>query len=72
MRLRGRAWGAWERFFFEPTSTATLAVFRIAFGLVMTAWTLTQLPYLFVFYGPAGVLPTPPPLARGNGDCSGW
>ena len=65
-RLPGRAWGAWERFFFEPTSTATLAVFRIVFGLVMTAWTLTQLPYLFVFYGPDGLLPTPPAVSPGQ------
>ncbi len=55
-----RAWDAWQRFFFTPQPTSTLAIFRIAFGLVTTAWTLTQLPYLFVFYGPEGILPTPP------------
>ena len=61
-----RLWGAWEGFFFTPESTAPLAVFRIAYGLVATRWTLTQLPHLFVFYGPDGVLPTPPPVGPGQ------
>jgi hypothetical protein len=34
--------------------------------VVVTAWTLTQLPHLFVFYGPEGVLPTPPPVSAGQ------
>lgn len=57
-----RAWAGWERFFFTPESTAPLAVLRIAFGLTVTAWTLTQLPYLFTFYGPDGLLPQPPAI----------
>ncbi|NMO88639.1 HTTM domain-containing protein [Actinomycetospora sp. TBRC 11914] len=61
-----RVWGAWERFFFTPESTAPLAVFRIAYGIVITLWTLTQLPHLFVFYGPDGVLPTPPAVSAGQ------
>ncbi|WP_433802069.1 HTTM domain-containing protein [Actinomycetospora sp. CA-084318] len=56
------AWSGWERFFFTPTSTAPLAVFRIAFGLTVTAWTATQVPYLFTFYGPDGLLPEPPAI----------
>lgn len=59
-------WTAWDRFFFTPESTAPLAVFRIAYGVVVTLWTLTQLPHLFVFYGPDGVLPTPLPVAAGQ------
>lgn len=63
MRQRAlAAWHGWERFFFTPTSTAPLAVFRIAFGLTVTAWTATQLPYLFTFYGPDGLLPEPPAI----------
>lgn len=62
----GRVWDAWQRFFFEPRPTSTLAVFRIAFGLVVTAWTLTQLPYLFTFFGPDGLLPNPPKVAAGQ------
>jgi hypothetical protein len=65
-RAGERVWGAWERFFFTPESTAPLAVFRIAYGVVVTLWTLTQLPHLFVFYGPDGVLPTPPPVSAGQ------
>lgn len=56
------AWGGWERFFFTPTSTAPLAIVRIAFGLTVTLWTATQLPYLFTFYGPSGLLPEPPAI----------
>ena len=56
------AWSRWEQFFFAPESTAPLAVLRVAFGLVVTAWTLTLLPYLFTFYGPSGVLPEPPAI----------
>jgi hypothetical protein len=65
-RAGNQVWTAWERFFFTPQSTAPLAVFRIAYGLLATLWTLTQLPYLFVFYGPDGILPTPPPVAAGQ------
>jgi hypothetical protein len=48
---------AWHRFWFEPQETSSLALFRIAFGLVATGWTATQGPNLFAFYGPDGVLP---------------
>ncbi|MDL5160205.1 HTTM domain-containing protein [Actinomycetospora termitidis] len=61
-RLLSAAWGGWDRFFFTPTSTAPLAIVRLAYGLIVTLWTLTQLPYLFTFYGPDGVLPAPPAL----------
>lgn len=64
-RVRERAHeatAAWNRFWFEPTDTTPLALFRIAFGALMTLWTLSQLPDLFTFYGPAGVLPETQPL----------
>jgi hypothetical protein len=65
-RVAERVWGTWERFFFTPESTAPLAVFRIAYGVIVTLWTLTQLPHLSTFYGPDGVLPTPPPVSVGQ------
>lgn len=52
-----RALAGWERFWFEPQQTSTLALFRIAFGLVVTAWTLTLGPDLFAFHGPDAILP---------------
>ena len=48
---------AWQRFWFEPQSTSTLALFRIAFGLVVTAWTLSLTPNLLAFLGPDGIEP---------------
>ena len=61
-----RAAAGWQRFWFEPQGTATLALFRIAFGLVATAWTLTLTPNLLAFYGPDGILPDPPLGAPGS------
>lgn len=49
----------WERFWFTPQPTSTLALFRIAFGLVATGWTATLAPDLFALFGPDGVLPEP-------------
>jgi hypothetical protein len=51
------AWRAWQRFWFEPQETSSLALFRIAFGLVAVVWTLTLIPDLSDFFGPSGVLP---------------
>lgn len=56
---------AWERFWFAPVSTSTLGVVRIAFGLVMTAWTLSLLPQLMSMFGDEGVVPEQP--ADGEG-----
>ena len=49
--------GTWQRFWFEPQETSTLALFRIGFGLVALAWTATLGPNLASFYGPHGILP---------------
>lgn len=57
---------AWERFWFAPESTSTLAVVRIAFGLVAIGWTLALLPTLGELFGPSGVLPSQPPSDRGE------
>jgi Vitamin K-dependent gamma-carboxylase len=50
---------AWRRFWFEPQPTSTLALVRIAFGLVALAWTLTLTHDAHEFLSPAGVLANP-------------
>src|ERR687894_116997 len=52
---------AWNRFWFEPKTTSTLALVRIAFGLVMTAWTLSLAGDLFPFFARDGLQPSAPP-----------
>jgi hypothetical protein len=47
---------AWDRFWFAPQSTSTLAVVRIAFGLLMLAWTAAIGHDLFAFYSSNGLL----------------
>ena len=47
----------WERFFFEPATTSTLALVRIAFGLLTFAWGLALAPDLFTFFSDDGLLP---------------
>jgi hypothetical protein len=64
----GRLGSGWQRFWFEPQETSSLALFRIAFGLVATAWTATLIPNLFAFFGPGGILPADP--ARDTGEWS--
>jgi hypothetical protein len=51
---------AWNRFWFEPESTASLAVFRIVFGLIMFAWSLSLLPEISPFFTKGGILPKQP------------
>lgn len=56
----------WRRFWFEPRETSTLALFRIAFGLLATAWTLAFIPNLFDFFGPRGIEPGRPKVYPGE------
>lgn len=51
---------AWNRFWFTPESTSTLAVVRIAFGVVLLLWALTLSPDLSAFYTRDGLLPEGP------------
>ena len=51
---------AWERFWFAPQSTSTLALFRIAFGLLALAWTLALSPDLLTFFAREGIVPEQP------------
>ena len=57
MRPVAQLGSAWRRFWFEPAQSSTLALFRIAFGLLSVAWTLSLAPTLFDFYGVGGVAP---------------
>jgi hypothetical protein len=52
---------AWNRFWFERESVATVVLVRVAFGVLMIAWTLSLLPTLFDFYSRTGILPDTPP-----------
>ena len=63
--LADRLLKAWQRFWFVPQQTSTLAVFRIAFGLLATVWTATQGPNILAFYGPHGILPETPNSGTG-------
>jgi hypothetical protein len=59
-KLLKRAGASWDRFWFVPQSTSTLALFRIAFGLIAFFWTLSLIPNLYAFFGPDGIMPTYP------------
>ena len=47
----------WNRFWFEPVPTSTIAIFRIAYGLVVVLWTISLAPDALAFFGRDGVFP---------------
>ncbi|MBA3300126.1 MAG: gamma-carboxylase, partial [Thermoleophilaceae bacterium] len=51
---------AWTHFWFAPQPTSTLALFRIAFGLLALVWTLLLAPDLFAFFSRDGLVPRQP------------
>ena len=51
-----RAVDAWDRFWFAPEATSTLAILRIVFGAVVFAWTLTLTHDAYDFFTTDGVL----------------
>jgi len=51
---------AWNRFWFQPVETSTVALFRLAFGLLALGYTLSLAPVLFAFYSDDGILPAQP------------
>ena len=55
-----RLGAGWTRFWFQPQQTSTLGLFRIAYGVLVTLWTLSLVPNLFAFFGNDGVLPQYP------------
>jgi hypothetical protein len=68
---------AWDRFWFEPQSTSTLGVVRIAFGIVVLGWTVSLAPDLKAFFTRSGIVPTQPsarwwfdPLKTFNSDAA--
>jgi hypothetical protein len=57
---------AWERFWFEPESTAPLAVLRIVLGVIVLGWTLSLAGDLDAFFSQTGL------LAKGPGGGGTW
>src|SRR5262245_37067362 len=53
-----RAIAAWERFWFEPEPTSTLALVRIAFGALVFAWTVSLAHDAYSFFSGSGILPS--------------
>lgn len=51
------AGSAWQRFWFTPVSSSVLAMFRVAFGILVVLWTVTLLPSIDDFYGPGAIAP---------------
>src|SRR5580698_8926930 len=47
---------SWNKFFFEPTSPATIGLFRIALGVVAFLSTLGRYPIRDTFYTDLGVV----------------
>lgn len=47
---------AWNKFFFEPRPTESIALFRIVWGLILAAYLICELPNLSDFYGPHALL----------------
>jgi hypothetical protein len=50
----------WDRFWFEPEKTATLALIRICFGALVFFWTLSLLADRNAFFSAGGVLARQP------------
>ncbi len=60
-----RAVAAWERFWFRDVETSTLALFRIAFGIVVVGWTISLAPALYSFFTDDGIAPGDPDNGSG-------
>lgn len=54
----------WNDFWFKPEATTPLAIVRIAYGLVMTGWTISLLPGLMAFFSRDGISPEVPAYDR--------
>jgi hypothetical protein len=55
-----RGASGWERFWFGAEPTSSLAVLRIAFGLLALGWTISLSPDLDAFFSRSGLLPGQP------------
>lgn len=61
-----RAHDVWERFWFASGQTSAFALFRVAFGAVVLAWTLSLAPSLYSLLGSEGVVPDHPDPGTGG------
>jgi hypothetical protein len=50
----------WNTFWFEPVSTAPLVFFRIVYGVIMLAWSLSLIPEYYALLTSDGILPDQP------------
>jgi len=57
----------WQSFWFRPEPMFSLGLVRMAFGALMTGWTLSLLPDLYEFFGVNGVAPRQPSRPFGWG-----
>jgi hypothetical protein len=62
-----KALGTWERFWFREIESSTYALLRVAFAVVVLAWTISLAPALYSFFGDGGILPSHP-----DGDAGSW
>ncbi len=53
---------AWDDFWLTPEPTSTIAVVRIAYGVLLLAWALTLSLNLSTFFGTSGILPQGPDI----------
>lgn len=56
-----KAGNEWQRFWFLPQPAYTLGLVRIAFGLLMVAWTLSLIPGFYDYFGSTSVAAQPIP-----------
>ena len=50
----------WQRFWFEPQPTSSLAILRIVMGALVFAWALSLVPDFRTFFSSHGIEPIPP------------
>lgn len=62
--------GPWDRFFFEPRTTAPMTLVRIGWGALMTLWSLSLIPDVDPFLT-TGALRYDRPLPKGSWDLLG-
>lgn len=69
--LRGLA-DAWRAFWFRPASAYPLGLIRIAFGLIVVAWTVSLIGDLNAFFSAHGLVPRQPASAYEWGVFAFW
>lgn len=60
MNRLDRAAAAFERFLFAPQPVSTVALVRIAYGVLLVSWTTSLAADLDAFFTPGGVMPAAP------------